>query len=169
MKTSAEGFRQCYNAQVAVDGEHPWIVATELTSNASDQGAMAGLLDEVEETFDAQPERVLAEITRIGGLVGLSGPFRVPCLPLRTCGVPAFVLIPASSPARPSAHVLEHPFYGADSWTVGWTVACRALTARSIAEAIRRSSPSRSRSIRRSRVSSGGTRRSAAAISQARA
>ena len=116
MKTSAEGFRQCYNAQVAVDGEHPWIVATELTSNASDQGAMAGLLDEVEETFDAQPERVLAEITRIGGLVGLSGPFRVPCLPLRTCGVPAFVLIPASIPVRPSAHVLELPFYGAGSW-----------------------------------------------------
>ena len=39
MKTSAEGFQQCYNAQVAVDGERQLIVATELTSNASDQGA----------------------------------------------------------------------------------------------------------------------------------
>ena len=61
MKTSAEGFQQCYNAQVAVDGDHQLIVATELTSNASDQGEMVGLLDEVEETFDAQPETVLAD------------------------------------------------------------------------------------------------------------
>ena len=57
MKTGAEGFQQCYNAQVAVDGEHRLIVATELTSNASDQGEMTGLLDEVKET--AQPETVL--------------------------------------------------------------------------------------------------------------
>ena len=61
MKTSAEGFQQCYNAQVAVDGEHQLIVATELTSNASDQSAMVGLLDEVKDTFDEQPGRVLAE------------------------------------------------------------------------------------------------------------
>ena len=61
MKTSAEGFQQCDNAQVAVDGEHQLIVATELTSNASDQGAMVGLLDEVKDTFDAQPETVLAD------------------------------------------------------------------------------------------------------------
>ena len=59
MKTGAEGFQQCYNAQVAVDGEHRLVVATELTSNASDQGKMMGLLDEVKETFDAQPETVL--------------------------------------------------------------------------------------------------------------
>ena len=52
---------QCYNAQVAVDGEQQLIVATELTSNASDQGAMMGLLDEVKETFDTQPETVLAD------------------------------------------------------------------------------------------------------------
>ena len=57
VKTGAEGFRQCCNAQVAVDGEHQLIVATELTSNASDQGEMTGLLDEVKET--AQPETVL--------------------------------------------------------------------------------------------------------------
>ena len=61
MKTSTEGFQQCYNAQVAVDGEHQLIVATELTSNASDQGAMVGLLDEVKDTFDAQPGTVLAD------------------------------------------------------------------------------------------------------------
>ena len=61
MKTSVGGFQQCHNAQVAVDGEHQLIVATELGSNASDQGAMVGWLDEIKETFDAQPKTVLAE------------------------------------------------------------------------------------------------------------
>ena len=37
------------------------IAATELTSNASDQSAMVGLLDEVKDTFDAQPETALAD------------------------------------------------------------------------------------------------------------
>ena len=61
MRTSSEGFQQCYNAQVAVDGEHQLIVATELTSNASDQGALVGLLNEVGDRFGAQPGTVLAD------------------------------------------------------------------------------------------------------------
>ena len=61
MRTGPEGFRQCCNAQVAVDGEHQLIVATELTSNASDQGALVGLLDEVGDRFGAQPGTVLAD------------------------------------------------------------------------------------------------------------
>ena len=40
MKTSSEGFQQCYNAQVAVEGEKQLIVATEVSSNASDQGRL---------------------------------------------------------------------------------------------------------------------------------
>ncbi len=61
MKTSNEGFQQCYNAQVAVDAEQQLVVATDLTANASDQGGLPVLLDAVKETFDAQPERVLAD------------------------------------------------------------------------------------------------------------
>lgn len=61
MKTSTEGFQQCYNAQVAVDGEHQIIVATEVTAQASDQGQMMGLLEEVEETFEERPKQVLAD------------------------------------------------------------------------------------------------------------
>ncbi len=61
MKTSSEGFQQCYNAQVAVDGEHQLVVATDLTANASDQGGLPALLDEVAETFGEQPETVLAD------------------------------------------------------------------------------------------------------------
>ena len=61
MKTSSEGFQQCYNAQAAVDAEHQLVVATDLTANASDQGELPVLLDAVKETFDAQPETVLAD------------------------------------------------------------------------------------------------------------
>ena len=43
------------------DSEQQLMVATELTSNASDPGAMMGRFDEVKETFDAQPETVLAD------------------------------------------------------------------------------------------------------------
>ena len=53
MKTSNEGFQQCYNAQVTVDAEHQLVVATDLTANASDQGELPVLLDAVKETFDA--------------------------------------------------------------------------------------------------------------------
>ena len=42
MKTSNDGFQQCYNAQVAVDGEHQLVVATEVTANASDQDESHG-------------------------------------------------------------------------------------------------------------------------------
>ena len=42
MKTSNDGFQQCYNAQVAVDGAPQLVVATEVTANASDQRWCAG-------------------------------------------------------------------------------------------------------------------------------
>ena len=61
MKTSNDGFQQCYNAQVAVDGEHQLVVATAVTANASDQGGVPVLLDEVAETVGEQPETVLAD------------------------------------------------------------------------------------------------------------
>ena len=43
MKTSSEGFQQCYNAPVAVDGAHQVVVATDLTANASDQGGLPSM------------------------------------------------------------------------------------------------------------------------------
>ncbi len=60
MKTSTEGFQQCYNAQVAVEGENQLIVATE-SWNANDQGRMVPLVDEVEATHGERPETVLAD------------------------------------------------------------------------------------------------------------
>ena len=61
MKTSNDGFQQCYNAQAAVDAEQQLVVATDVTANASDQGGLPGLLDEVRERFDVQPATVLAD------------------------------------------------------------------------------------------------------------
>ena len=61
MKTSSEGFQQCYNAQMAVDGEHQIIVATEVGPQVNDQGQLVGLLDGVNETFGVEPAVVLAD------------------------------------------------------------------------------------------------------------
>ena len=61
MKTSTEGFQQCYNAQLAVDGEHQIIVATDVGAQAADQGQMMALLDEVQHRFGAEPQVVLAD------------------------------------------------------------------------------------------------------------
>lgn len=61
MKTSTEGFQQCYNAQMVVDEAHQIIVATDVEAQASDQGQMLPLLDEVSETFEVEPKVVLAD------------------------------------------------------------------------------------------------------------
>ena len=61
MKTSSEGFQQCYNAQLAVEGANQLIVAAEVSSNASDQGRRVPLLDEVEASHGARPGTVLAD------------------------------------------------------------------------------------------------------------
>ena len=62
MNTSSEGFQQCYNAQTVVDEMHQIIVATDVEANASDQGQLLPLLDGVSETFDVEPEVVLADV-----------------------------------------------------------------------------------------------------------
>ena len=61
MNTSTEGFQQCYNAQTVVDETHQLIVGTDVEANASDQGRLLPLLDEVSETFEVEPEVVLAD------------------------------------------------------------------------------------------------------------
>ena len=59
MKTSSEGFQQCYNAQMAVEGANQLIVATEVSSNASDQGRLVPLVDEVQAAHGERPGSVL--------------------------------------------------------------------------------------------------------------
>ena len=59
MKTGAEGFQQCYNAA----GGGRWRTSVDCCDGADEQckRPRAGLLDEVKETFDEQPETVLAD------------------------------------------------------------------------------------------------------------
>ena len=46
---------------MAVDGEHQIIVATQVGPQASDQGQLVGMLDEINETFGVEPAVVLAD------------------------------------------------------------------------------------------------------------
>ena len=61
MQTSADGFQQCYNAQLVVAGENQLIVAVAVSSNASDQGRLTPLVEAVESTHGRRPETVLAD------------------------------------------------------------------------------------------------------------
>lgn len=60
MKTS-DGFQQCYNGQLAVDGEFQLIVANHQGSNPSDNGCLLPLLNEVKDTLGTYPQQCLAD------------------------------------------------------------------------------------------------------------
>ena len=61
MKTSTDGFQQCYNAQIAVDGTQQLIVAADLSAHPSDQGQLHAVLDQVEANVKQRPLTVLAD------------------------------------------------------------------------------------------------------------
>jgi transposase len=61
MKTSTEGFQQCYNAQAAVDAEEGIIIATGMTQSAADYNELEPVLDSVEENLGESPESLLAD------------------------------------------------------------------------------------------------------------
>jgi transposase len=61
MKTSTEGFQQCYNAQVAVDSETRIIVATTVSNHAADVGQLEPTLDALNHNLGEHPVRVLAD------------------------------------------------------------------------------------------------------------
>src|SRR5699024_6811819 len=58
---TSEGYQQCYNGQLAVDGDFQMIIANELTANASDQNQLLGLVDNIEQTLGGCPQQVLAD------------------------------------------------------------------------------------------------------------
>jgi transposase len=60
MKTS-DGFQQCYNGQLAVDGEFQMIVANRQGNNASDGDCLVPMLEEVRSALGGQPKRCLAD------------------------------------------------------------------------------------------------------------
>ena len=61
MKTSQDGFQQCYNAQIVVDGDSQLIVTTAVSDHASDQGQLPRLLDAVQAHYGHRPTQLLAD------------------------------------------------------------------------------------------------------------
>ncbi len=61
MKTSTEGFQQCYNVQVAVDESGQLIVATGLTQSAADNQQLIPMVEKVEAHTGKRPSRILAD------------------------------------------------------------------------------------------------------------
>ena len=91
MNTSTEGFQQCYNAQTVVDETHQLVVATDVDANASDQGQLLPLLDGVSETFDVEPEVVLADAGYCN---------EADLVALEQCGIDAHVALGREGKAR---------------------------------------------------------------------
>ncbi|MGO1501480.1 MAG: IS1182 family transposase [Marinobacter sp.] len=60
MKTT-DGFQQCYNGQLAVDGEFQLIVANRQGNNPSDNGCLIPLLEAVNDTLGSYPQQCLAD------------------------------------------------------------------------------------------------------------
>ena len=79
MKTSADGFQQCYNAQLAVEGENQLIVAVAVASNASDQGRLTPL---VEAPIGWIKEALVFRRFSVRGLTKVRGEWDLVCLAL---------------------------------------------------------------------------------------
>ena len=61
MRTSMEGYQQCYNAQAVVDGESQLVLGTAVTDNASYQGQLVELVEEVSGRRGEAPGEVPAD------------------------------------------------------------------------------------------------------------
>jgi transposase len=61
MLSKPDGFIYGYNAQAVVDEAHQVIVATELTTEATDTGSLPDLVDQVETNTGRRPRRFLAD------------------------------------------------------------------------------------------------------------
>lgn len=61
MKTAADGYQQCYNAQAAVDETHQLIVASDVGNSASDQGQLMPLIRQTHQNTGLMPGMVLAD------------------------------------------------------------------------------------------------------------
>lgn len=58
---STEGFQQCYNAQIAVDGDSQLIVGSQVTQCAADSGSLLPVVEVVEQNCGTSPEQVVAD------------------------------------------------------------------------------------------------------------
>jgi hypothetical protein len=61
MRSRPDGWIQGYNAQAVVDAGHQVIVATTITTSATDTGSLPGLVDAVEANTGRRPKKLLAD------------------------------------------------------------------------------------------------------------
>lgn len=61
MKTSGNGFQQCYNAQIAVDAQHQLIVGNAVGNNAADNEYLIPLIKQVRKNTCKTPKVLLAD------------------------------------------------------------------------------------------------------------
>ena len=61
MKTSAQGFQQCYNTQIAVEEGCQLILANGVTPSAADNGELLPLIERTEVVTGSPLQRVLAD------------------------------------------------------------------------------------------------------------
>lgn len=61
MRSRPDGWVQGYNAGAVVDAEHQVIVATTITADTTDTGALPALVDGVEANTGSRPKRLLAD------------------------------------------------------------------------------------------------------------
>lgn len=97
---TSQGFQQCYNGQLGVDGDFQMIVANELAGNASDRGRLLPVLAQVEQSLDQTPAQVLAD----------AGYRKEDDLQqLETDGVDAYVALGREGKSRASVDGEKHP------------------------------------------------------------
>ncbi len=58
---SKDGYSQCYNGQIAVDGKSRLVVAAGVTQSASDNGQLIPMLEQVKRNTGRLPRRTLAD------------------------------------------------------------------------------------------------------------
>lgn len=58
---TTHGYQQCYNGQLAVDGEFQLIVANTLNANASDRGQLLPVLNQASDALGCAPTQLLAD------------------------------------------------------------------------------------------------------------
>ena len=61
MRTSSEGYQQCYNVQIAVDNAERIIVAMGITQSAADVNELESVLDTVANNVGKDPAELLAD------------------------------------------------------------------------------------------------------------
>ena len=100
MKTSSEGYQQCYNAQTVVEGENQLVVGAAVTDNASDQGQLVPMVDAVAQEYGETPAQVLADTGYCN---------EQDLLELEEQGIDGYVALAREGKAAPTVDKEEYP------------------------------------------------------------